>query len=145
MAKARPQAGLAARPLGSRREYWRTVVDEWRRSGLGQSEFCRRRGLRAGTLAWWKHMLARQPEAPPLKSSGSAGAVAPPRVTFVPLRITPARAVQVTTTLSARTDAADGELEIVLDDARRVRVRVRGRVDPHWLGQVIDVLTRARC
>jgi hypothetical protein len=38
MAKTRPQAGLAARRLGSRREYWRTVVDEWRRSGLGQSE-----------------------------------------------------------------------------------------------------------
>jgi hypothetical protein len=143
MAKARPQAGLAARPLGSRREYWRTVVDEWRRSGLGQSEFCRRRGLRAGTLAWWKHTLARQPGAPPRRSSGSAGAGAPPRVTFVPLRITPARTVPVATTPSARTDTADGNLEIVLADNRRVRVR--GRVDPQWLGQVIDVLTRARC
>ena len=140
MATTRSQAAVTARPPESRREYWRTVLDEWRRSGLGQREFCRRRGLRAGTLAWWKHTLAPEADGPPLRSSGAADAAVPPRVTFVPLRITPDPGATIS---SERTDTADGELEIVLDDARRVRVR--GRVDPQWLGQVIAILTRARC
>ena len=45
-AKTGGAAAHAGRPGGSRREYWRGVVEECRQSGLRQAEFCRRRGLR---------------------------------------------------------------------------------------------------
>ena len=37
----------AGRP---RREHWRVVIEECRRNGLSQAEFCRRRHIPAGTL-----------------------------------------------------------------------------------------------
>ena len=36
------------------------VLQEWARSGLSQAAFARRRGMPAGTLAWWGHQLRRQ-------------------------------------------------------------------------------------
>ncbi len=137
--------GVPAVPLAAtRREYWQGVLDEWRRSGQRQTDFCRQRGLRVGTLAWWKHTLARprrQGARPGV--SGPAGPSTPARVTFVPLRITAARPARTTTVPYEPSHAIGGELEIVLEGGRRVRVQ--GRVDPQWLGQVIAVLASTRC
>lgn len=40
--------------MSERAAYWRRLLAEWERSGLSQAEFCRRRGLKAVNLAWWK-------------------------------------------------------------------------------------------
>jgi hypothetical protein len=40
-----------------RTTYWRRILAEWERSGLSQAEFCRRRGIKAVNLAWWKRRL----------------------------------------------------------------------------------------
>jgi hypothetical protein len=40
--------------MSDRAAYWQRLLTEWERSGLSQAEFCRRRGIQAGTLAWWK-------------------------------------------------------------------------------------------
>jgi hypothetical protein len=40
-----------------RAAYWRRLLAEWERSGLSQAEFCRRRGIKAVNLAWWKRRL----------------------------------------------------------------------------------------
>jgi hypothetical protein len=33
------------------------VLSAWERSGLSQAEFCRRRGVKGVTFAWWKRRL----------------------------------------------------------------------------------------
>lgn len=40
-----------------RTKHWRGLVDSWERSGLSQSEFCRRRGVKLVTFGWWKRRL----------------------------------------------------------------------------------------
>jgi hypothetical protein len=93
---------------------------------VSQAEFCRRRGVPAGTLGYWKCILAR--ERPRGRSAVRSG-VEPPA--FLPVRIT------------VPPPDPDGELEIVL--AHGQRVRVRGRVDAQWLGRVVAVLDVPRC
>jgi hypothetical protein len=43
--------------MSERAAYWRRLLAEWERSGLSQAEFCRRRGIKAVNLAWWKRRL----------------------------------------------------------------------------------------
>ena len=43
--------------MSDRAAYWRQLLGAWEQSGLSQAEFCRRRGLKAVNLAWWKRRL----------------------------------------------------------------------------------------
>jgi hypothetical protein len=116
-----------------RREHWRALLEAQRRSGLSFAAFCRRRGLRKGTLGFWKWKLAR--EAGP----GAAGR-AP--ASFVPLQITgPPRSRELGAPAAPLADV--GELEIVLADGRLVRAR--GRVDPAWLATVLHEVEARGC
>ncbi len=47
--------------MSERAAYWRQLLGEWELSGLSQAEFCRRRGLKAVNLAWWKRRLRGSP------------------------------------------------------------------------------------
>jgi hypothetical protein len=125
-----------ASPLTPRREYWRALVEECGRSGVSQAEFCRRRGIAIGTLSFWKHTLNR--EAGPGAPRVAAVSVTP---AFVPVRL--ATPVPSGEAPPAGAPFWDGELEIVLDRGRLVRVR--GRVDPQWLEQVLGTLEARRC
>ena len=120
-----------------RRAHWQALLEACRRSGLSQAEFCRRRGIPPGTLAFWKHTLARA--AHPARSRARPGRPAPP--TFVPVQVV--TRPRPADDAIARSAAAGGEIEIVL--AGGLRVRVRGRVDVPWLGQVIRTLATRGC
>jgi hypothetical protein len=43
--------------MTERAKYWQRMLTAWEGSGLTQAEFCRRRGLKAVTFAWWKRQL----------------------------------------------------------------------------------------
>ncbi len=43
--------------MSERAKYWQRMLAAWKKSGLTQAEFCRRRGLKAVTFAWWKRQL----------------------------------------------------------------------------------------
>ena len=43
--------------MTDRAKYWMRKLAAWESSGLTQAEFCRRRGLKAVTFAWWKRQL----------------------------------------------------------------------------------------
>ena len=47
--------------MTNRAKYWQRMVVAWEGSGLSQAEFCRRRGLKAVTFAWWKRQLVGKP------------------------------------------------------------------------------------
>ena len=120
-------------PRQPRREHWRALLEAQRRSGLGLAAFCRRRGLRKGTLSFWKWKLAREVEA-----SAGRGATA----SFVPIQITvPSRSREPGAPPATLADL--GELEIALTDGRLVRVR--GRVDPRWLAAVLREAEAREC
>jgi hypothetical protein len=129
-----PRTAPRPRPATAHRDSWRAVLEEWRRSGLRQVEFCRRRGIPPGTLSCWKHKLAREAQgAARPATSEPAGPRARPA--FVPVRV-------VSPPTPAPADGV-GELEIVLGGDRLVRVR--GRVDAEWLRQVLGALEPRRC
>jgi hypothetical protein len=126
----RGRVSISRRP---RREHWQALLEAQRRSGLSLAAFCRRRGVHKGTLSFWKWKLAREAE-----SAASRGATG----SFVPIHLAmPPRARESGTT--AATVAEVGELEITLAGGQLVRVR--GRVDPAWLGAVFRELEVRRC
>ena len=115
-----------------RRAHWQALLEACRRSGLSQAEFCRRRGIPPGTLAFWKHTLMR-----PARTSHPARPAAP---TFVPVRVVaPPRLVDT----AGATTTASGEIEIILDGGRQVRVR--GQVEVSWLRQVVRMVETLGC
>jgi hypothetical protein len=48
--------------MTARARYWLDLLSAWERSGLSQAEFCRRRGVKGVTFAWWKRQLRRESE-----------------------------------------------------------------------------------
>jgi hypothetical protein len=115
-------------------------MEECQGSGLSQAEFCRQRGIRRRSLSFWKWKLSREAGAGAPAAAGPAG---PPRQrAFVPVRVVaPRRRSGEPPTGAAPAWAS--EIEIVLAAGRLVRVR--GRVDPEGLGQVLRALEAARC
>jgi hypothetical protein len=134
----RSSGGEAGRPT-PRRAYWRSLIAEYERSGLKQGEFCRRRGVVAGTFAFWKHTLAH--EARDSRAGAMVADFTPP--TFLPVRVVGRPKPRGEHAPNLLATAADGEIEIVLDDRRRVRVR--GWVDPAWLGEVLRTMEMLGC
>jgi hypothetical protein len=126
----------ATRP---RRDYWRALLEECRRSGLSQAEFGRRRGIPPGTLGYWKCILARETRRSRMLAPAPAG---PERLRFLPVEVAlPPPPPPTAKGVPPAEPAAD--VEIVLAHGRRIRVR--GRVDVPWLGQVVAVLDAPRC
>ena len=144
MANSDPRSVSSRAPEAAatpRREYWRVQVEECRRSGLSQVEFCRRRGIATGTLSFWKSILTRgvgRGASP--ATSGTARLAARPA--FVPVRITASRSPHGVAEPGGL-PGGGGELEIILDSGHLVRVR--GRVDAEWLGQVLGAVVATRC
>jgi len=59
--------------MTDRAKYWQRMLRAWEGSGLTQAEFCRRRGLKAVTFAWWKRQLWGPSKLPgPSKRTRSA-------------------------------------------------------------------------
>jgi hypothetical protein len=108
------------------------------RSGLSQAEFCRRRGIRPGTLAFWKYTLkhaaagARPTATTPPAPAGPA---------FLPVRVLPAPRPPVV--VPSEPPPERSLIEIVLATGRVVRVR--GPVDLAWLAHLVRTLERASC
>jgi hypothetical protein len=103
---------------------------------VSQAEFCRRRGIPPGTLGDGKCILARKARRgrAPARSRPEPLSVLPVQVALLPPPHPTAKG-------GPPDEAAD--VEIVLAHGRRVRVR--GRVDVHGLGQVVAALDAPRC
>ncbi len=50
-----------------RREYWLKHVEEWKRRGLGQIEYCRRTGFKYERLKWWICRLKKSDKFLPVR------------------------------------------------------------------------------
>ena len=97
--------GFARRP---RREHWRALLEAQRRSGLSLAAFCRQRGVRTGTLSFWKWKLTHE-------AAAADGRTAPTR--FVPVQL-------AAHSTAPAAPAALRDVEIALATGRQVRIRV---------------------
>ena len=119
-------------PRGTRRAYWRRQIEAHRRSGLSQVAFCARRGLRKGTLSFWKWKFAREAGlALRRDSTGPPRTSSPPP--FVPVQVAALRTARA---IPAPPATLTG-IEIELTLGPRPGVRIQGRVGPAWLVQVL--------
>ncbi len=109
--------------MTDRAKYWQRMLTAWESSGLTQAEFCRRRGVKAVTFAWWKRQLVG-----PIRGGGrsrrkrvgrqaGAGSSAP---SFVEVAL-PDGAGR---SLAGREGAGDGELgyEVVFPSGVSIRL-----------------------
>jgi hypothetical protein len=119
-------------PRSARRAYWRRHVDAHRRSGLSQVAFCAQRGLRKGTLSFWKWKFAREArQAPHPDANRMLPVTATPR--FIPIHVAAPRAPRAWAGPATTPDGV--EIELTLGSGHGLRVR--GRVEPAWLVQVL--------
>jgi hypothetical protein len=108
---------VGSKPDERKARYWQNMIHEAAGSGLSTREFCRRRKLQEGQFYWWQRKLAATRAAPKQKPAGA-------RASFA--------------LVSDQSDAAEGGIELVLGDGRRLRVR-KG-VDEQTLRAVLAAL-----
>jgi len=121
--------------MTERAKYWSDLVSAWSQSGLSQAEFCRRRGVKVASFAWWKRQLHKPSGDAPTdvgrlvkaKPAGARRAKADKQ--FVEVRLTSASTVEPTGVSSAPT------YEVVL--ARGRSIRVPAQFDPQILSRLI--------
>lgn len=119
----KPKSMPAAAPGGPTvaEKSWIPILAEWKKTGLGVREFCRKRHLRESAFWFWKKELPdrerRRREQRQAKPGGPA------------LRILPVRVVK---------DASSGAPIEVLSGGRTVRIP--GDFDPGILRKVLSVL-----
>lgn len=126
--------------MSNRAKYWARLVASWRKSGLTQAEFCRRRGVKAVTFAWWKRKLGGTAEQPNSGRSRSTTTRRRPEATFTEVRW-PGR-VLANGAQAAISGARSGGYEIVLTDGALIRLPVD--FDPEKASQLIGLVT-PRC
>jgi|SRR5579863_4182973 len=119
MPKSRPAVGPGA-PTAAEKA-WIPILAEWKKSGLGPREFCRRRRLRESAFWHWKQEI---PDRERRRRERRQERSAPPA-----LRILPVRLVQQA--------ASTAPLE-VLSGGRTVRIA--GDFDPALLRKVLGAL-----
>jgi hypothetical protein len=125
-------------PRHSRELYWAAILADFRRSGLTQDEFCRRRQI---SLSSFRHRLyRRRPDLPTIPAASHTTTAVPvpapsstPR--FLPVRIRPE---PLPTPVPSQDGRAAATLELVLADHRRIRVP--SGFDPATLRQLLDTL-----
>ena len=97
---------------GNKEQFWRRMVEGWRRSGLSVRAFCARNGLAEPTFYAWRRTLAQRDAAPQTTAPA-----------FLPVQVI---AKPSTPRAPTTEPAPDGgaPLELVLGSGRRLRVGV---------------------
>jgi hypothetical protein len=146
MAKANPKTD--PQHLKSVRErVWRRAVQDWQKSGLSQSQFCRANDLSVHTFRWWRTELARRDRATsgaasggngrpsrsakPARSKAQAKRTATQRA-FVPVRLVPSKA-----------GPEVPPIEILLSGGRTIRLKPG--FDGETLRKAVEVLEAVAC
>lgn len=133
--------------MTERAKYWATQLAAWERSGLTQAEYCRRRGIKAVNLAWWKRQLLGpgrgRPTRPADRPKRSAKAskqrgrpTKPPERAKRPARSAKLSAPFVELPLANAFSAPTYELLLVGGRA----IRVPSQFDPQVLSRLISVV-----
>lgn len=120
---------------GMREGYRRSVLRDWRRSGLSLPEFARARGLKYKTLWHWKRRLDVEGQADagketPHKQGGGKACVP----AFLPVRVVDS----ADRTVAAAVTALPSKVEVVLRCGREIRFDESCSLP--FLGSVVSLL-----
>jgi transposase len=118
----------AAGPVEVAQQRQRELVDQWRDSGLSQSEFCRRHGLGTSSFSRWKSRLL----AEELSSAGSVRMAGGAPEGFVAVRL-----------LTGALQPLGPGFEVTLRCGRKVRLEPG--FDGEGLKRLLVVLEGAAC
>lgn len=121
--KAKPAAQTGGHTPTERS--WIPILADWKKSGLGVREFCRRRRVRESTFWFWRKEV---PERERRRRERRADATGNRRIRILPVRV-------------VETPASKGPIEI-LSGGRTLRVA--GDFDPVILRKVLSVLEGPR-
>jgi len=127
--------------MTNRAKYWARLMESWEKSGLTQAEFCRRRGVKAVTFAWWKRKLRGGAEQIRQRRSRSTTTRRHPEARFAEVRW-PGRVRVGGPPVAATSDARSSVYEIVLTDG--LLIRLPGDFDPEKVSELIG-LVASRC
>jgi hypothetical protein len=111
---------------------WNALLNDFRRSGLTQAEFCRRRQISLHSFR--KHLYQPRPSTPQPTPSDDRPAPSPDRH-FLPVTILPDPIPSIT--------ASRHHLELILPNGRRIAVAPG--FDPQTLRQIIAVVEGGPC
>lgn len=103
--------------MESKDKLWAARIDEWKRSGLTQRQYCADNHLSHGTFGWWRKRLKDQEAA---------------RRSARFVEIPPERALRTAT-------PGENQLKIGVG---RYSVVITGAIDPQQLEAVLNVLER---
>jgi hypothetical protein len=120
-------AQKASKSLSPRGRFWRKHVQQWQRSGVTQSQYCREHDLSIAAFHWWRRKLTPgQPEVDPQKELPLT-----PVPTFTEIRIP-----------EGDPAAAAYPYEIILPD--RTQLHLRKNFDAEAVTALVSLL-RAPC
>jgi hypothetical protein len=125
--------------MSNRATYWARLVESWEKSGLTQAEFCRRRGVKVVTFAWWKRKLRGTAERVHHGRSRSTTTRRRPEATFTEV-MWPDRVLAGGAPVAVTSDARSGGYEIALADG--LVIRLPSDFDPEKVSQLIGLVAR---
>jgi hypothetical protein len=125
--------------MSNRAKYWAGLVESWQKSGLTQAEFCRRRGVKAVTFAWWKRKLRGAAERTHQRSSRSSATRRRPEAKFTEV-MWPDRVLAGDAPVAVTSETRFGGYEIVLADG--LLIRLPGDFDPEKVSRLIGLVAR---
>lgn len=120
-------------------QYWRSVLEEHRRSGQQDGEFCRDRGVGVHTLRAWRYRFARD-AARKGRSTSRRQPRIPATIDFLPVRVGSAVAPPPVLQAAMSVTTSRSGVELVLAHDRVVRVE-RGFDEETFL-RIVSVLER---
>jgi hypothetical protein len=134
--------------MSDRAKFWTRLLSAWEKSGLTQAEFCRRRGVKAVTFAWWKRRLRGVAERAHPRSNHSTATGRRREGTFTevmwPDRMLAGGAHRVFAggaPIVARPESSSSGYEIVLAD--NLVIRLPGDFDPEKVAQLLGLVVSA--
>ena len=129
--------GATSRRDPARQRYWRTLLDEQRRSGLTIEAFCQSREVASSSFYYWKRELVkrttdRQPAERAREAASNRTTTSSPRFLTVQIEEQPQNTPP----------QASSQLELVLASGEVLRIATG--FDPNTLAQVLGVLRGGR-
>ena len=107
----------------TRRRYWQGLIKEWRRSGLRQNDFCRRRSVSYYSFCHWKVRLLAARGAGGQASVRKRNVTSPASAQAKPVQFLPVRVLDsADPRFDPRPSPSRSGIEVLIRGGRRVRV-----------------------
>ncbi len=124
-----------------RARHWQRLIAAWQKSGLSQVDYCRERGINAGTFAWWKRRLMAKASGGEKRRWPRQRRGAAKTGQFVEVCLPGSKTMSAPISMTPTSPANSPICEIVL--ARGRSIRLFGALDPSSVSRLITAVESA--